>query len=236
MSPRREVSARGAAALTLAIGVVALAACSSPKSSAGETTTTDASVAPAFCNALLDQDSAPQPTPELAAALAEHVPKPLIEPVETWQREVDASRRGSAAGRRAEDFIHAWAHANCGFHQVDIEVRDDSQIRGVDEELPAGSTSFEVLSTAEKVTQEVELLRRPYDDETPILDQLDAYYRGEASGLRRVADVLVPPGRTAGFTARLVRGDYLLVNPRPDPDNHDEPKYQHGMITEFTVE
>lgn len=147
-----------------------------------------------------------------------------------------AGKADSAAATRDLDLVHAWAHGNCGFQRVDVEVRDDNRFRGIDEELQAGPTSFEVLSTAEVDTHEMVLLRRAYDDETPIYNQLDDYRHGRRSGLERVASVKVAPGETAGTTTRLTRGDYLVVSLLPDPDEHNEPRYLNGMIAEFTVE
>jgi hypothetical protein len=229
----RSRRGHGVAPTSIAIAALLLAACGSSAAS-GQGTTTGPSIARAFCSNLLQFDKLPGPTAARAARLKATAPPTLRHAVAALPRSPVAAV-SSPPAVFADGLVHAWAHDNCGFMQIDVKVGDENGYDGIANEQAPGPVSFQIVSTAEHEHQEFLLVYRSANSTQPILDQLDALRTGRVSQFRRIVDVTVAPGKTAGRVATLVAGDYVVVSTQPDPTAKNEPKYQHGMVTEFTV-
>lgn len=141
----------------------------------------------------------------------------------------------------ASDAVHVFDLDNCGWTPVDVTAADYS-FDGIDSELAAGVTSFELTNDGAEMHEL--LLLRKNDGVTQGAEQLLELPEEEAMEL--VTPVGEPafaePGDSGYIVADLTAGDYIAVCFIPTGTTGDSeapaegpPHAMHGMFTEFTV-
>jgi hypothetical protein len=141
----------------------------------------------------------------------------------------------------ANDRLHQFELANCGWNVLEITAQDFS-FGGLPDEVPTGPTSFEVenhgedahelvlIKRAEGVTEPVEELLELPDDE--VMDKVS--FLGVAEP--------VPGGEGTYLVADLEPGEYVAICFIPTgtrsldgPPPEGPPHFAQGMVAEFTV-
>lgn len=225
----------------------------------------------AYCEAALAIETAPPPdvdfesaTPEemaeglrayatetmtpLADAVVAATPEEIADGVDVLAGAVEemASTGDGAIFDRpdvaaASDTVHEFDIDNCGWTPVEVTAGDYS-FDGIDGELAAGVTSFELTNDGAEMHEL--LLLRKNDGVTQGAEELLALSEEEAMAL--VTPVGEPafaePGDSGYVVADLTAGDYIAICFIPTgtvdpagPPAEGPPHAMHGMSTEFTV-
>jgi hypothetical protein len=127
----------------------------------------------------------------------------------------------------------AWAHANCGFQNVEVTAVG-AKFEGLPTTLKAGTTSFALVNRSGPGPLVVGLVVRPKDQALTA-----ASVQGlPAEQLLGAADVApaaaaAPQGATSGAIVELTPGRWFLLNPVGEEGGPSA--YQQGMVAEFTV-
>ena len=131
----------------------------------------------------------------------------------------------------------AWAHAECGYQNVDVMAMD-YEYQGVPATLAAGPTSFSLMNHSERGEFHTAVLAKLRPGLQLTLEQL---WELSVDEIADHADVVpgfasAAPGATGGTLVTLTPGHYFLVCPIPSDEN--DPASAHlsrGMLTEFHV-
>jgi hypothetical protein len=132
--------------------------------------------------------------------------------------------------------LHEFDLANCGWEVADVTAADFS-FAGIDEEMSAGTHSFEL--TNEGAEAHVLVVVRKAEGVTESWDEILA--AGEGSGMYEdVTSGFAPPGGTGYAVAELEPGEYMALCPVPtgttgEAEGSGPPHFVHGMSQEFTV-
>jgi hypothetical protein len=142
----------------------------------------------------------------------------------------------------AEDRLHAFDLANCGWESLDVSAHDYG-FDGLGDELAAGLTSFEFSNEGDEVHEL--LLVRKNDGVTESADELLALPEEEA--MQKVTMLGEPafadPGGDDYKVVDLEPGDYVAVcfipvgttDTEGGPPADGPPHFTQGMVAEFTV-
>lgn len=127
----------------------------------------------------------------------------------------------------------AWAHANCGFQNVDVTAAG-GRFDGLPGTLEAGTTSFAMTNEGAPDDVVVALVVRPNDQAMTAA----ALQATPAEQLFRAVDAApaaaaAPGGTTSGAIVELTPGRWFVINP-VGPDGGAS-AYQGGMLAEVTV-
>ena len=127
----------------------------------------------------------------------------------------------------------AWAHANCGFQNVDLTTTGQ-RFDGVPATLKAGTTSFAMTNKGAPDAFVVALVVRP-KDQTMTAAALQAMPAEQLFGAVDAAPAAAAAGggTTSGAIVELTPGRWFLINP-VGPEGGAS-AYQGGMLAEFTV-
>ncbi len=246
--------------LAAAVGLTALAACSSPPAPAAPAPAASARSTPAACTALLNFDKAtvaypggdptapPPPADDLkkwaatAVApigdLAANIPADYDQDATTLRNAVTGAQNGTAiktddpAIVRAITALDKWGRDNCGFTSLDV-VNTGTDLSGVPATLKAGPLSFSFADSGappEKAGY-VLLVAKVKDGAKYTLDGI----RNGSVDFTSVADIVGVAQPTkeepeAFSTTTLTAGKYLVVSPIGAP-----PNFAGIVAGEFTV-
>jgi hypothetical protein len=220
----------------------------------------------AYCDATLAIETAPFPElelenaddEELAAALASYreLVRPLADEIlavapEEIAADLDVlsaaiDQIGVVEGDpfadpevvAAEQRVHAFDAANCGWQQVSLTAID-YHFTG---ELPTttGATNFDIVNEGDEF--HVAILGRKLD--TIPLTAEEAFAASEndeqfAEGFEFLGEAEVPPGSSGYLVVDLTPGEYVLLCPVPvgstETEGSGPPHFVEGMVSFFTV-
>jgi hypothetical protein len=139
----------------------------------------------------------------------------------------------------AEQRVHAFDVANCGWQQVPLTAIDYH----FDGEMPtaAGITSFDVVNEGEEF--HVAILGRKLDTVTVPADEAFAAIENEeqfAESFEFLGEAEVPPAASGYLVVDLTPGEYVLLCPVPvgstETEGSGPPHFVEGMVSFFTIE
>jgi hypothetical protein len=258
MIPR--VRSRIAAAALLAPVVVALAGCGGAATPAPAAPAPNAAPSPPAACAQLraidlvptpdsgpDQEPAPADVTAFATKIGPFVqqartgaPADLAPTLDKMAQLVDGMRTtgkmpdfSDPAVLGAINGSEVWAHANCGFQNVDVAAVG-ARFEGVPTTLKAGTTSIALTNRSGPGPLVVGLVVRP-KDQSLTAAAVQALPPEQLFGAVDVAPAApaAPQGATSGAIVELTPGTWFLLN--PVGDNGGPSAYQQGMVAQFTV-
>lgn len=180
--------------------------------------------------------------PHLEAALGS-APAELVEPLSALLPVFESARRGEALPVDDRSFngavatYEAWAHAHCGYQNVELMAMD-YEFQGNPPSLRPGPTSFSLMNHSERDEFHSAVLIRRKDGEDIGLKEL---FQVPVEELTGYGD-LVPgsagaePAATSGMLVDLRPGHYFLICALQSDEN--DPSSSHllrGMLAEFDV-
>ena len=224
----------------------------------------------AYCDASLAIETAPEPEIDFATATedeiaagmqtwAEETMKPLVADavavtpaeiqadVEIMTAAVDQMAAGDPSAfdvpdvDAASDRVHQYDLATCGWATQEVQASEYS-FANLPDELPAGTTSFELSNEGHEVHELILVRKNPgvTDSAEELLALPDDQAMAKVTMLGSPA--FAPPGDSDYKVVDLEPGDYVaacfipmgMTNPDgPPPDG--PPHFTQGMVAEFTV-
>lgn len=263
----RSHTCRRAVALgaTMALGLT-LVGCSTsaaPSSSPHSSSTPQAASVSGACQSLVRVDAVPQPgggpdepaSPEALKAFGKAVLVPLrkaiafsdhtlrtnlsvLEPVA-----VAAAEKGTPIPEDDEKVntaitgYHEWAHANCGYQNVDL-MAVDYAFENLPDSLKAGPVSLSMMNHSDKGEIHVAVVLRSKDPQISTVEKLLAVPLPELEGSTEVLGVAAaPPGASGGILLDLKPGRYFVVCPVPvgGDESSGDIHMAHGMASVLEV-
>ncbi len=153
--------------------------------------------------------------------------------------ETEADPFEEPAVAAADQRVHAFNLANCGWQPVSLTATDYH----FDGSLPtrAGATSFDVINDGDEF--HLAILGRKLDSVSASAQEAFAAIESEeqfADSFEMVATAAVPPGESEYFVADLTPGEYVLFCPVPvgstgDTAGGGPPHFTEGMVETFTI-
>ena len=250
---------RSRVAVAALLATVALAGCGGAATPAAAPAPNAAPSPPAACAQLRAIDLVPspdsgpgqEPPPADVTAFATKIgpfieqarvgaPPDLAPTLDTMARLVDGMRTTGKMPDFADPAVlgaingsEVWAHANCGFQNVDVTVVGTG-FEGLPAALNAGTTSIALTNRSGPGPLVVGLVVRP-KDQSLTAAAVQALPPEQLFGAVDAAPAApaAPPGQTSGAIVELTPGRWFLLNPVGDEGGPSA--YQQGMVAEFTV-
>jgi hypothetical protein len=246
-------------ASVLAVLTLSMAACGdddeATPDAAGDTTTTtaDAGLAPATCEAVAAlgvafSSSDGPPTPEyleetLLPAINEVVTVAadediVLDPALEAQGLIEAGAGGEEVDvdqvLAVYNDIVAPTHTDCGYEAVDVTAVDYF-FEDVPASVPAGTVSIALANEGDE-QHEMILFRRADGETRPVNELLELPDAEAEEALAFTAAIVVEPGQTGYGNADLEAGGYVGICFLPVGGGEEgPPHFTEGMVTEFEV-
>ncbi len=256
---------RAAAAAAAAVLTLGVAACGDDDDATDATdATVDENAAAAdpaaFCDAVVDFNSAvfateiEQDTPEeeiiaageelapLFATIADNAPEALADTASELNDTVQPLLDGDAEAFNQDSTFETYtgflsgAIESCDFDAVGVTAVDYA-FEDVPATIPAGTVAFELTNASEAEEHEMIVMRKA-DGVTQSWTELLALEEEESEGLAEFTTAgFAPPGGTGATMAELEPGSYVMVCFIPVGGAEDgPPHFSQGMVQEFTVQ
>jgi hypothetical protein len=265
MGSTRTRAAGAAAAMLLAVGLGACSdddgddAAPETGSPAAEGGGGGAADAAAFCGALsefngtvmsleIDDTSAEadvvaagETLEPLMATIVDNAPEDLAAAAGELNTVVDGLLDGDATGFNSDETINTYsafvgsAVEGCGFEQVDVSMVDYG-FEGVPDDIPAGTTAFNVTNTSDAEQHEMVVFRAADGVDLPISEIIQLSEEESESMVVFGGAAFAPPGGSGSALVELTAGDWAMVCFVPVGSGEEgPPHFTQGMIHEFTV-